>query len=290
MPTQSTMIPVEAGDAPRAGLAPVSSVCQTVVLVPTYFEAGTVGRLVAGVQSAAPGASVLIVDDASTDGTVVEARRSAIDPARLVVLERPAKGGLGSAYRDGFRWALDHGARVVATMDADLSHDPADLPRLLAAVEAGADVAVGSRFVSGGSAPGLRLARRLISRVANLVSSRVLALRVRDSTSGFRAYRLDAPLLEALQRSTSCGFSIQVELVRNVVQGGGRVVEIPIRFADRAAGRSKFSAAISVEAARNIARWAVEGAGGGTRATFGAPARAKRAPTEHLEPTGPVGP
>src|SRR5688572_26635604 len=110
MSTQPTLMPVEAGDEPRAGRAPVGSVCQTVVLVPTYFEAGTIGRLVAGVQAAVPDASVLIVDDASTDGTVAQARRSAIDPARLSVLARPVKGGLGSAYRDGFRWALDHGA------------------------------------------------------------------------------------------------------------------------------------------------------------------------------------
>lgn len=205
-----------------------------------------------------PEATVLVIDDGSPDGTVTAAKEGALHPERLAVLQRPEKRGLGSAYRDGFRWANDHGATIVATLDADLSHDPADLPRLVTAVEDGANIAVGSRFVVGGSAPGLSFGRRAISRTVNHVSSRAFSTELHDSSSGFRAYRLDPHLLQAVLNSTSFGFSIQVELVRTILAAGGHVVEIPICFARRAEGRSKFSVAISVEAALQFLRWRVE--------------------------------
>lgn len=230
----------------------------TVVIVPTYQEAGTIERLISGLQSAVPDAMVLVIDDASPDGTAALARRAALRADRLTVLERPSKSGLGSAYRDGFRWAQEHGARVVATLDADLSHDPYELPQLLAALDAGADLAIGSRFVAGGSAAGLPPSRRLLSRFVNRLSSSALDTDVKDSTSGFRAYRLRPWLHHAVGDSTSTGFSIQLELARAILERGGEVVEVPIRFEPRAAGHSKLSAAISAEAARKLLRWQLE--------------------------------
>jgi dolichol-phosphate mannosyltransferase len=251
MPSSSHLV----ADGPQPVPAVDRALPTIVVIIPTYFEAGTIGRVVAGVQAGVPNAVVLVVDDASGDGTAAVATRSALDPDRFAVLGRPAKLGLGSAYRDGFEWAIARRAAVVATLDADLSHDPADLPRLLAALDAGADLAVGSRFVPGGSTPGLGAARRLISLAANRLSRGALGLGVRDSTSGFRAYRLSPMMVEVVRASTSWGFSIEVELLQRVVRAGGGVVECPIEFAGRAGGRSKFSAAIFAEAAWNVLRW-----------------------------------
>jgi dolichol-phosphate mannosyltransferase len=173
------------------------------------------------------------------------------------VMDRPAKAGLGTAYRAGFEWALRRGFEVIVEMDADQSHDPDDLPRLLAAVESGADLAVGSRYIPGGSAPAWSWHRRTLSREGNRFASAMLQLPVVDSTSGFRAYR--ATMLERLGLSTvrADGYSFQIEMAYRVASAGGRIVEIPIRFTDRRHGTSKMSGRIIAEALLLVTRWGV---------------------------------
>lgn len=216
------------------------------IVVPTYNEADNLPELVARVQQVVPGAHLLVVDDASPDGTADLAARLAARDERLHLLRRQGPRGLGLAYLDGFRWGLDHGYERLVEMDADLSHDPVHLPALLAALDAGADLAIGSRNVPGGAIHGWSLGRRLLSRGGSLYSRLILGLDVRDLTSGFKAYTRRA--VEQLGPIASNGYSFQIETTYRVLQQGLRVVEVPIVFVDRRAGRSKMSRTIFVEA------------------------------------------
>jgi dolichol-phosphate mannosyltransferase len=215
------------------------------VILPTYNEAENLETMVAAVLAAVPGVRILVVDDASPDGTGVMAE--ALDGVE--VLHRPRKSGLGRAYVAGFAHALAAGAASVVEMDADLSHDPADLPRLLAPLAAGADVVLGSRYVPGGGIQDWDALRRGLSRFGCGYARRVLGVPVRDLTGGFKAFRASA--LEAIDYATvrSQGYAFQVELTYRALQRGLRVEEVPIVFREREHGDSKMSALIALEAA-----------------------------------------
>ena len=219
------------------------------VVLPTFNEAENLERVVGSVLVSAPDLHVLVVDDNSPDGTGALADGLAARDERVEVLHRPVKQGLGHAYVAGFSRALERGAGYVLEMDADLSHDPADLPRLLAAAREGADVVLGSRYVPGGAIRNWGSLRRLVSRGGCLYASFVLRLPVRDLTGGFKCFRAEA--LRAIDYATvrSEGYAFQVELTYRAALAGLKVVELPITFTERVAGESKMTARIAIEAA-----------------------------------------
>ncbi|MFL5958869.1 MAG: polyprenol monophosphomannose synthase [Gaiellaceae bacterium] len=225
-----------------------------VVCLPTYNERENVEPMVRALGEVLPqGGSVLVIDDDSPDGTGEIADRLAAELPWVDVLHRPAKEGLGRAYVDGFRHALAHGAELVLEIDCDFSHDPADVPRLIAAVEAGADLALGSRYVPGGGTENWGLVRRLISRGASIYT-RVLLMPIHDATGGFKCFRrhvLESIELDAID---AAGYVFQIETTFRALRRGFRVVEVPIRFVDRTAGQSKMSRAIVLEAVWKVPR------------------------------------
>ncbi|MCL8251724.1 polyprenol monophosphomannose synthase [Aeromicrobium fastidiosum] len=219
----------------------------TLVVIPTYDEAGGIEIMLDAVLRAAPTADVLVVDDNSPDGT---ASLVAAHPAfgrRVCLLSRPEKDGLGAAYRAGFAWALAHDYDVVVQMDADLSHPPAKIPELVAALRS-ADIAMGSRYVPGGAVSNWSAGRRLVSRAGNTYVRTVLGLRVHDATAGFRAFRRDALLSLDVLASRSNGYSFQIENTWRASRLGLVTTEVPITFTDRTTGQSKMSAGIVREA------------------------------------------
>ena len=216
-------------------------------------------------RDAAPGADVLVVDDASPDGTADVARACAAELGAIDVMRRAGKLGLGTAYRDAFLHGLRRGYQVLVEMDADLSHDPAALPELLAAIDAGADLVVGSRYVPGGSVPRWSPFRRALSRWGNGYARWMLALPLADATSGYRAYR--AGVLAPLDLSSvrADGYAFQIEMAYRVARAGGTIVEVPIAFADRTRGDSKMSARIIAEALRLVTWWGLRDLAAGRR-------------------------
>jgi dolichol-phosphate mannosyltransferase len=222
------------------------------VILPTYDEAENLEAVVGGVRAATPEAQILVVDDNSRDGTaeLADALASA-DPA-LHVLHRPGKTGLGRAYTAGFAYALDAGAGLVIEMDADLSHDPADLPRLIAPALDGADLVLGSRYVPGGGIENWGLDRRMLSRWGCGYARRVLGVDVRDLTGGFKCFRAGALRAIDFESATAHGYGFQVELTWRVLCMELTVVEVPIRFRERRLGESKMSARIALEAAWKV--------------------------------------
>ncbi len=229
----------------------------TIVVLPTYNERENVVALLRAVRGAVPDADVLVVDDNSPDGTAALVEETAAEQDQIKLLRRAGKQGLGSAYRQGFVVALDEGYDVVVSMDVDFSHDPAVLPELLRLIRSGADAVIGSRYVPGGATVDWPLHRRLLSRWGNRYTSFVLGLRVRDCTSGYRAYRADA--LRAIEpaSTTAEGYAFLTELVRRLVRRGAKVVETPIVFTDRRYGVSKMSGRIVVESMLLVTRWAI---------------------------------
>jgi dolichol-phosphate mannosyltransferase len=224
------------------------------LILPTYNEAENLEPVVAGARAAlaeaAPeGFRILVVDDGSPDGTGAIADRLAAAHPEVEVLHRPGRAGLGPAYLAGFAHALDAGAGFVFEMDADLSHDPADVPRLLAPVRAGAGLALGSRYTDGGGIADWGAARRAVSRGGSWYARRVLGVGVRDLTGGFKCFRAEA--LRAIDPATvrSHGYAFQVELTYRTLCAGFDVVEVPIVFRDRRHGESKMSWRIALEAA-----------------------------------------
>ncbi len=218
------------------------------VVVPTYNEADNIERLCREVRRAAPEADILIVDDASPDGTAKLAEELNDELGRIKVIHGSGKTGLGAAYRAGLREAIDSGAEICVQMDADLSHDPAVLPALITNVEHGADLAIGSRYVPGGLTENWPRRRRVLSRWGNRYAAGVLGLAVNDATAGFRAYRSDALERMKFDTVTANGYGFQVEMTYRLVRIGGKVVEFPITFRDRTAGISKMSGGIVREA------------------------------------------
>lgn len=227
------------------------------VVVPTYNEIDNIDRFLRAVRSAVPEADIVVVDDNSPDGTGQAAERAAAELGHVKVLHRAGKLGLGSAYRNGFALALDENYDVIVSMDVDFSHDPAVIPRLLAEIESGADAAIGSRYVSGGSTADWPLHRRLLSRWGNRYTGLVLGVRVRDCTSGFRAYRADALRAIRPETTTAEGYAFLTELARRLVTHGSTVAEVPIVFRDRERGTSKMSSRIIIESMLLVTRWGV---------------------------------
>jgi dolichol-phosphate mannosyltransferase len=224
------------------------------VVLPTYNEAENVEPIVGAVLGALPGARVLIVDDRSPDGTGAIADRLAAEHAAVEVLHRPGKAGLGRAYVAGFAHALAAGAGHVIEMDADFSHDPADLPRLLETARAGADVVLGSRYVPGGGVTRWDAARRVISRGGCGYARLVLGVEVRDLTGGFKCFTAEALQAIGYADVRSQGYAFQVELTFRALRRGLRVVELPIVFRERERGESKMSGRIALEAAVLVPR------------------------------------
>lgn len=226
-----------------------------IVAIPTYNERDNIEHTVAAALAGCDRIDILIVDDSSPDGTGDLADALADAHPRVHVLHRAEKQGLGAAYLAAFDWAAEHGYRTVVEMDADGSHDPSDLPRLLAALDEGADVAIGSRYVPGGAVENWARHRLALSRGAGIFTRAMLGLRVKDVTAGYRAYRLDG--LHKLQLDTvnSVGYCFQIDLTWRAVKADFDIREVPIVFTERRAGASKMSGAITVEALWNVSRW-----------------------------------
>jgi dolichol-phosphate mannosyltransferase len=223
------------------------------LILPTYNEAENVEAIVTAagevlVRASPDGFNVLVVDDGSPDGTGRLADELAARHPWVSVLHRTEKNGIGPAYLAGFRHALDRGAGYVMEMDSDFSHDPADLARLLAAVHAGADLALGSRYVPGGGVSDWGLLRRLISEGGSTYARWVLGLKVRDLTGGFKCFRREVLEKVHFDSVRSQGYAFQVELTYRAVQAGFEVVEVPITFRERERGQSKMSWRIALEA------------------------------------------
>jgi dolichol-phosphate mannosyltransferase len=219
------------------------------LILPTYNEADNVGPIVrAAREQLRDGDTILIVDDNSPDGTGAIADTLAQEILNVEVLHRPGKQGLGRAYLAGFAHALQGGADYVLEMDADFSHDPHDLPRLIETAEQGADLVLGSRYVDGGSVTDWGLLRKLVSRGGSWYARMVLGVKVRDLTGGFKCFRRS--VLEALDLNAvhADGYGFQIELTYRTIKAGFRVVEIPIVFRDRRVGESKMNARIALEA------------------------------------------
>ncbi|SEI85117.1 dolichol-phosphate mannosyltransferase [Demequina mangrovi] len=229
---------------------------RTLVIIPTYNERESLPRQLAAVHAAAPEVDVLVVDDGSPDGTGEWAEERAQVDGRVHVLRRTAKNGLGAAYLAGFAWGLDRGYDLLCEMDADGSHRAEDLPRLLVRA-ADADLVIGSRWIPGGTVVNWPAHRRLLSTGANLYVRLALGIAVHDATAGFRVYRAEALRGLALGDVESQGYCFQVDMAWRVLRAGGRVVEVPITFVERAEGESKMSGAIIREALLKVTVWGV---------------------------------
>jgi dolichol-phosphate mannosyltransferase len=220
------------------------------IVVPTYNERDNLPILVDAVFAEQRDADILVVDDASPDGTGKIADDMAGRDKRVHVLHRAGKRGLGSAYVEGFKWGLAQGFDVFVEMDADMSHDPRYLPALIGALEDGADLAVGSRNVPEGGVEGWGIGRQFISKGGSIYSRAILGVDVHDLTTGFKAYKRSTVLAIDLDRVHSNGYAFQIETTFRALRKGLRVVEIPIVFIDRRVGQSKMSRRIFLEAIR----------------------------------------
>jgi dolichol-phosphate mannosyltransferase len=219
------------------------------ICLPTYNERENLERMIGALGEVLRESDrVLVIDDGSPDGTGALADSLAERLPWVAVLHRTTKEGLGPAYLAGFRRALDDGADLVLEMDCDFSHDPADVPRLIAAAEAGADLVLGSRYVPGGSIPNWGFVRRVISRGGNIYAQVFLQSRIRDLTGGFKCFRRRVLETIPLDEIDSKGYAFQIETTYRVKRAGFRVEEVPIAFTDREQGTSKMSGAIVVEA------------------------------------------
>jgi dolichol-phosphate mannosyltransferase len=222
----------------------------TLIVIPTYNERDLVSQIVPAVRAVVPEAAILVVDDNSPDGTGQVADALAAQDPNVRVLHRPGKQGLGAAYLDAFQRALapENPWRRIVQMDADFSHDPADIPRLLRALDEGADLAIGSRYTQGGGTENWGLSRRLISRGGGLYARLVLGVGIQDLTSGFKAWRIETLRAFDLGAVSARGYGFQIEMTYRALRAGLRVAEVPIKFVDRRVGESKMSGTIFFEA------------------------------------------
>lgn len=242
------MAPAQTSSDPRPPIG------RTVVLIPTYNERDALPTILERVRSEVPEVDIVVLDDNSPDGTGEVADRYARSDPRIHVLHRPGKEGLGRAYLDGFRWALERGYDVLVEMDADGSHQPEHLPSILAAL-ADADVVIGSRWVDGGAVENWPGHRKALSVGGNLYTRLLLGMPVHDATAGYRAYRAAALETIGLDDVASQGYCFQVDLTRRAVRAGLSVREVPITFVERAVGASKMSPDVARESLVNITRW-----------------------------------
>jgi len=230
---------------------------RTLVVVPTYEEADNLSELLHRLRAEAPDVDVLIVDDNSPDGTAQLARDLDAELGQIEVLVRNEKAGLGSAYRAGFAIGIERGYDVLVQMDADLSHDPAAVPQLLAALSDDVGMVIGSRYVPGGEIPHWPWHRRFLSRYGNLYTRLALGLKARDLTSGFRAWKT-ATLQHIDYKTThATGYLFQMEMAYRVVQEGERIAEVPITFRDRVRGTSKMSGSVIFEELTRVTWWGI---------------------------------
>jgi glycosyltransferase involved in cell wall biosynthesis len=231
---------------------------RALIVLPTYNEAENIPEVLRRARAAAPDADILVVDDSSPDGTAGVAEAMGAEVGGVDVLSRPGKSGLGSAYREGFDLGRARGYEALMEMDSDLSHDPADIPRLLRALDEGADLVIGSRYIPGGHIPHWPWHRRALSKYGNRYAAAMLKLDVHDATSGFRAYRSDVVGRIDLASVRADGYGFQIEMAHRVARAGGRIVEVPIEFVDRVRGTSKMSTNIVVEAMALVTWWGVK--------------------------------
>jgi dolichol-phosphate mannosyltransferase len=228
---------------------------RVITIIPTYNERESLPITVGRLRKAVPESDVLVVDDNSPDGTGTLAEEMAAADPQIHVMHRAGKAGLGAAYLAGFGWGLERGYDVLVELDADGSHQPEQLPLLLAEIPRGADLVIGSRWVKGGSVVNWPLHRKLISIAGSTYSRLMLGLGIRDITAGFRAFRRET--LEQLDFNAveSVGYGFQVDMTFRVARMGKRIVEVPITFVERELGVSKMSGNIVVEAMLNVTRW-----------------------------------
>ncbi len=232
---------------------------RVLVIVPTYNERDNLPKIAERLRAALPEAHLLVADDSSPDGTGEIADALAAADDHVHVLHRPAKQGLGAAYIAGFRWGLTEGFDVLVEMDADGSHQPEELTKLLAALADGADLAIGSRYVPGGRVTNWPASREFLSRGANLYTRIMLGLPVRDATAGFRAYPAATLDKVGLDDVESQGYCFQVDLTLRTARHGLRVAEVPITFVERTVGTSKMSGRVMAEAFWRVTQWGVTG-------------------------------
>ncbi len=228
------------------------------VCIPTYDEAANIARIVGRVRAAVPDAHILVADDNSPDGTGQLADELAAEDDHVHVLHRPGKQGLGAAYLDAFAWALDRGYDVIVEMDADGSHRPEQLPSLLAEIDSGADLVLGSRWVAGGRVVNWPRRREVLSRGGNTYARLALGVPLHDATGGYRAFTAASLKALDLQGVESQGYCFQVDLARRAVAAGLRVVEVPITFVEREAGVSKMNGGIVGEALWRVTVWGAQ--------------------------------
>ncbi|MEU0572543.1 polyprenol monophosphomannose synthase [Nonomuraea sp. NPDC005983] len=232
---------------------------RVLVVVPTYNERDNLPLIVERLRAALPEAHLLVADDNSPDGTGKVADELAAEDDHVHVLHRPGKQGLGAAYIAGFRWGLAEGFDVLVEIDADGSHQPEELPKLLEALADGADLAIGSRWVPGGKVVNWPHRREFLSRGANVYTRIMLGMPVRDATAGFRAYRAGTLEKIGLADVESQGYCFQIDLTLRTVRHGLRVVEVPITFVERTIGTSKMSGPVMYEAFWRISQWGITG-------------------------------
>ena len=255
------------------------------VVIPTYNESENIERILHRIHECLPAAGILVVDDGSPDGTAALVRAVAAELSDVHLLARTAKSGLGSAYRAGFAWGLERGYDAFVEIDADFSHDPASLPALVAPLEHGYEVSIGSRYVEGGSIPNWAWHRHLVSRGGNLYASVVLGLGVADSTAGFRCYAASILRRLDLDRIRAEGYGFQIEMTYRAKEHGATITEVPISFVDREAGESKMSSVIVVEALGLVTWWGLGRLLRGARAALTRVRTARRAPQAEVAPT-----
>ena len=244
-----------------------SDLGRILVIVPTYNERDSLSTIIGRIRSCVPQAHVLIADDNSPDGTGAIADGLAATDPQVRVLHRLSKEGLGAAYIAGFRWGLDEGFDVLVEMDADGSHQPEQLPRLLAALR-DADLVLGSRWVAGGGTQNWSKGREVLSRGGNLYTRTMLGVPIYDATGGYRAFRADTLRGIDLHTVESQGYCFQVDLAWRAVQRGFTVTEVPITFVERTVGTSKMSRAIVAEALWRVTQWGVAERAGQLKATL----------------------
>jgi dolichol-phosphate mannosyltransferase len=230
---------------------------RVIIVMPTYNERQNLEIMAGRIRAATPDADLLVVDDNSPDGTGDLADKLAETDTHVQVMHRTEKAGLGRAYIAGFTWALEHSYDVIVEMDADGSHRPEDLPSLLAALDAGADAVIGSRYVPGGKVVNWPKSREFLSKGANVYIRLMLGFGIKDATGGFRAYRASTLRRLDLSNVESTGYSFQIDLTIRVVRAGLRITEVPITFVERERGVSKMDSAIIREAFWRVAQWGI---------------------------------
>ncbi len=237
---------------------PASATGRVLIVMPTYNERQNLEIMAGRIRESTPDADLLVVDDNSPDGTGDLAEKLAETDPHVHVMHRTEKAGLGKAYIAGFTWALERGYEVIVEMDADGSHRPEDLPRLLDAIAAGADGVIGSRWVPGGKVVNWPKKREMLSRGANIYTRIMIGFNVKDATGGYRAYRASTLRRIDLSNVESTGYSFQVDITVRIVKAGLRIAEVPITFVERERGVSKMDSAIIREAFWRVAQWGIQ--------------------------------